>query len=535
MLYGHAGKKAAAIWHVAILVALVGVSACSGSGSRDDDSGGGNGGSGKGTPPSATLSPVGELGLTQPLTLSFTEAMDPDSVTLDGSLAVAVNREWQSGDEPNDTLVITPVTSWTSGTQTLRIDGNDTDGDVLATINANYDVHAVIGNFAPAVLVIGQSDFAGGSVNQGGSPGANTLDSPVGGAALAGDGSQLFISDTGSSRVLGYNGVPVTNNANANFVIGQPDFTSTTPATTAAQLRTPQSVSTSGGVLVVTDTQSHRVVLHAGVPANGPANATVVVGQADMQSSEVACDATSLNTPEAHFVTPDGKLIVADSANNRVLIWNALPTVNAQPPDLVLGQGDFVHCTANDDDQDATPSPDWPPHAHTMRYPTGIWSDGERLLVADSGNHRVLIWNSFPGANFAAADHVIGQNSFRRMAPNDDDQDGQTDADGTASARVFSFPFGVWSSGGQIFVADRDNNRVLVWNTVPTRFFTPADAVIGQANFEHNAANDIDQDGTGDGSPSRSTLNAPTGVRLDGNRLMITDGGNSRVLIFETE
>ncbi|MEO7523220.1 MAG: hypothetical protein ABIT58_03960 [Ferruginibacter sp.] len=34
--------------------------------------------------------------------------------------------------------------------------------------------------------------------------------------------------------------------------------------------------------------------------------------------------------------------------------------------------------------------------AATLLYPSGVWSDGIKLIVADAWNHRVLIWNSFP-------------------------------------------------------------------------------------------------------------------------------------------
>ena len=38
----------------------------------------------------------------------------------------------------------------------------------------------------------------------------------------------------------------------------------------------------------------------------------------------------------------------------------------------------------------------------TMYAPRGVWLDDERLMVCDSGNHRVLIWNSIPTEDQAA-------------------------------------------------------------------------------------------------------------------------------------
>ncbi|HEX6929459.1 MAG TPA: hypothetical protein VF267_09425, partial [Gammaproteobacteria bacterium] len=496
---------------------------------------GGGGGGGGGDVPTAAVSPQGDLGTREAVIVSFSESMDPASLQLGGSMADVAATEWSAAESKNDTVTIVPSASWESGMQTLTVDGESSDAKALDTVEVEFRVRAEFSDFQPAAVVIGQADFSGGTANQGGSVDANTLDNPVGAAGFAVDENTLFISDTGSSRVLGFSTVPADSNANADFVIGQADFTADVAETGAGSLRMPQTVTATNGRLVVADTDSHRVLIYNAIPASGPVDADVVVGQTAMTARDTACNATSLNTPESHFVTPDGKLIVADSGNNRVLIWNELPTANASPPDLVLGQDDFVHCTANDDDQDATPSPDWPPHSYTLSYPTGIWSDGERLLVADSGNHRVLIWNEFPTENFAPADRLLGQNSFRTMAANDDDQDGVTDPDGTASQHVFDFPFGVWSDGMQIFVADRNNNRVLVWDEYPERFFEAAAIVLGQENFQNNAANDADQDGTPDAGPSQTTMNQPTGIRLIGDRVVVTDTGNSRVLIFDAE
>ena len=65
---------------------------------------------------------------------------------------------------------------------------------------------------------------------------------------------------------------------------------------------------------------------------------------------------------------------------------------------MVLGQNSFTNCIANDDDQDG--ADDGVPTARTLASPTGVWSDGTRLVVADKSNNRVLIWNSFPTTNF---------------------------------------------------------------------------------------------------------------------------------------
>ena len=74
-------------------------------------------------------------------------------------------------------------------------------------------------NFQPAAQVLGQPDLVSAKANQGGMPAANTLSSPS-----VAEPNGLFIVDSANHRVLGFQAMPTTNNANADFVLGQVDF-----------------------------------------------------------------------------------------------------------------------------------------------------------------------------------------------------------------------------------------------------------------------------------------------------------------------
>lgn len=222
------------------------------------------------------------------------------------------------------------------------------------------------------------------------------------------------------------------------------------------------------------------------------------------------------------------KLIVSDSHNNRLLIWNTIPTSNGAPADVVLGQGSFTSNMNNDNDQDGIP--DLYPSDRTLNYPAGVWSDGTKLVVCDRDNHRVLIWNKFPTTNFAAAEVLLGQSSFSLNAANDDNQDGIQDE--AASARTFNSPYYVTSNGTQLFIADSSNNRVLMWDSIPTSRFAAAGKVLGQSSFTATAANDDNQDGTQDATPKARTLSSPSGLSIFGQKLFVSDHNNSRFLIF---
>jgi len=151
-------------------------------------------------------------------------------------------------------------------------------------------------------------------------------------------------------------------------------------------------------------------------------------------------------------IATDGqRLFLADTFNNRVLIWNTLPTGNV-PPDLVLGQKDF---TSNDPglgrDQ--------------LNWPFGVATDGTHLVVTDVNNARVLIWNTIPTQNGEPADIVLEGGG----APWSSSQ--ASDLPGAA--------WGVWTNGEKLVVSNTwAGGSVLIWDTFPTRDNQPADIVL---------------------------------------------------------
>ncbi|MDH5327193.1 MAG: hypothetical protein OEZ68_19525 [Gammaproteobacteria bacterium] len=382
-------------------------------------------------------------------------------------------------------------------------------------------------NFQAASVVIGQANFTDNAGNQGGTVDANTTSTNEGNPGVA--NGILYLPDTINHRLLGFNTIPTMNDENADFALGQTDLISNNSGTSATEFDNPMTVAFDGGKMFMAEYNNNRVLIWNTIPTAGNIPADVVVGHADLTTSFTGpCENTSLDTPEGMWAV-NGKLIVADTSGNRVLIWNSIPTTNNVQADIVLGQNSFTMCQSNDDNQDGIA--DSTPSARTLRSPRAVWSDGQRLAVVDFFNNRVLIWNSFPTASFTPADVVLGQSDFTHSTANDDNQDDAIDS--TPSARTLGGPrTGVYSNGQQLFVADTDNNRVLIWNSFPTANFTPADVVLGQGDFTHKTRNDLDQDGTEDGQASAQTLNGPSGISQSGNQLIVADGNNNRYLIF---
>src|SRR5262249_34017993 len=70
--------------------------------------------------------------------------------------------------------------------------------------------------------------------------------------------------------------------------------------------------------------------------------ADVVLGQPVSTPTGITLTEGGLRPPTA--VASDGRVIaVADTDNNRVLIWSRIPTPNGVPADVVVGQPDFTH------------------------------------------------------------------------------------------------------------------------------------------------------------------------------------------------
>jgi len=337
----------------------------------------------------------------------------------------------------------------------------------------------------------------------------------------------------------------------ARLVIGQTTFTAQQPGASDTLLGGVGGVAFANGTLFVADANrtgltpiNNRVLLFPTQSFPGPLDpiqpyiarcgtcvgkASTVLGQTDFTSVDFHITQSGFRLPTA--VATDGKILaVADTANNRVMIWKSIPTVNGQPADLELGQPDFTTVL-----QGAQVVVD----NKSFRGPQGVWIQNGKLFVADTQNHRVLIWNSIPTTNRQPADVVLGQANFN-VAVQPDLTKGATDA----HANTLLNPVSVTSDGTRLYVADLGNNRVMIWNSIPTTNQKAADVVVGQKDFDTAISNDAaglcpsnGTDSTGAATyPARcgKTMDFPRFALSDGKRLFIADGGNDRVLIYNT-
>lgn len=409
-------------------------------------------------------------------------------------------------DQTSFSAEVTLGDRWQSITVTAT-DAGGFPGTAFATVDYPF---VALTTFAPAQLVLGQPDFV---TRPDRAVDASSIPYPYGFGAWH-DGV-LYWPSSDHNRVLGWRGFPARANEPADFALGQPDLATSTIGSGAAGMDFPQSVVVADGKLFVLDWGGSRVLVWNTPPTTTGVAADYVIGQASLDATATGCTQALTNYPDDFFVA-GGRVFVSDRENHRLLIWNTIPTASGVPPDVVLGQGDFTHCTANDDDQDGVT--DAAPSARTLRDPIGVWSDGTRLALVDQSNHRVLVWNTVPTASFTPADVVLGQPDFTSATP------------GTAADALRS-PSEVTSNGNQFVIGDGGNHRVLIWDQLPAPG-TPPDVVLGQSDASHGAPNDDDQDGTEDATCSARTLRGFVSPHFTDRALIVSDIDNSRALVF---
>jgi uncharacterized protein (TIGR03437 family) len=133
-------------------------------------------------------------------------------------------------------------------------------------------------------------------------------------------------------------------------------------------------------------------------------------------------------------------LVAADAVNHRVLIWRSTTpnpgAIGVKLPDVLLNVAD----------------------------PVSVAYDGRRLFVGDAAQHRVLIWNGLPNSDDQPADAVLGK----------------TEASNVDAAAIGT-PAALISDGTNLFVADPDNRRILVF--APGDLALAEDAIVNSASL----------------------------------------------------
>ena len=129
-----------------------------------------------------------------------------------------------------------------------------------------------------------------------------------------------------------------------------------------------------------------------------------MIGQSSLTSSTWSCSASGMKGPWG-LLSTDGNLFVCDRPNNRVLLFNSIPTASGAKADVVIGQPNMTTGSSGSG-------------AAGLNTTKSVSSYLGKLYVADTGNNRILIFNSIPSSNGASADQVFGQSDFTGVGAN---------------------------------------------------------------------------------------------------------------------
>ncbi|MCW2973688.1 MAG: Transcriptional regulator, partial [Thermoleophilia bacterium] len=373
-------------------------------------------------------------------------------------------------------------------------------------------------NGQAANYAIGQPDLTTFVTSRGCN--ATDLSGPIGVAVTTTPVERLAITVQNQNRVVtidNWSGTAANQHAFTS-VIGQTSLVSgcsgnrgaTAVGGSAADnsLRDPNDAAfDSAGRLWVADTNNNRVLRFPSMAAGSSADLVLGQSGANALRSSVPNGDVSGNTFFHSYsyveengrvaVAPNGALALADPNDDSIRIWNSAPTATNQAYDVRWGQRnryDSGYQTSNSQRGSATTGD-----------ATGVWTDGTRMLVADTNSNRVLVYTSMPASDSAPANYVLGHATF-------------TSTGSGSGLNQMIAPGGVTSDGTSIYVADTGNDRVLVFRNF---WATPANGKT--ADF---------QLGTAGGGTSATLLSAPAGVDVSQNRLVVADTGNHRIAVY---
>lgn len=381
-----------------------------------------------------------------------------------------------------------------------------------------------------ADLVLGQIDRFSNLPQGPGSGRSTGLNTPT---AVAVDGSgNIYVADTNNNRILRFPR-PMQQTSGAlqlpDMVIGQTSFNSRNAnaggigagtlslASSSSFVRTGLAFDSSGN-LWVADTRNNRVLRFPAAAlktgTNGP-KADLVVGQPDFTTTTAVTSRnskTGLVGPQGIGFDAAGRLLVTDGAS-RLLVYAPGISSNAAVAIRIAGVDSSTSSPATQ---------------IQMNNPFGVSASSAGVIVADTGNNRLMLFpavDNWPAENSQfspSATQVVGQTSYTTAMSNQ--------GNGDASAATLSAPIDVAVSSNELYVADLQNNRVLVFPISPSGVTANASRVIGQLDFPYFAPNLIE--GKEFNFSASNSSSAVLDLSATPPHLYVADTNNNRILGF---
>ena len=156
-------------------------------------------------------------------------------------------------------------------------------------------------------------------------------------------GSKCLLTDY-NHRVLIWNDITTYNQSSTvpDIILGQPDATTNTIRSVSANsFQNPEGVWSDGTKVIVGDSVRNRVLIWNTFPTINNQNADIVIGQPDFITSTSGLSNIKFNN--CQYVGSNGIfLAISDRGNTRILVWYSIPTATNTPADAVLGQTNFT-------------------------------------------------------------------------------------------------------------------------------------------------------------------------------------------------
>ncbi len=332
-----------------------------------------------------------------------------------------------------------------------------------------------------------------------------------------------------------------TTGQNADLMLSGVDFDNTGGP---YRYNHPTGIASDGTRFLLCDRFNNRILVWNTLPTQWNTPPDIVLGQQNFTSNNPGTSLSSLNWPGNVSVGSNGVVIVADTENDRLLIWRQFPTQNAQPASISISLPALT-----------------PPATNRFEWPWGVWTDGTRVAAVATQGAALLFWNTLPTADNQPPDYVIRLPQFG--TPRNISTDGATyffvgdhnaAATGNQPATYFwnSYPtqanqpydfyrsewikgtklpdgklvaggigsFYIWNTlprsaseppnltinsglyfngdgpdvvyaGGRLYVNNYNGNNVHVYNTLPTYTTQPPDFAIGSSSTTVNTLDSI--------------------------------------------
>jgi hypothetical protein len=227
---------------------------------------------------------------------------------------------------------------------------------------------------------------------------------------------RVYLPDSGWYKLFAMNSLPntaTTLNWDLSYTYYYDQSNNATPLMPAAVL-------VSGSQTLVLDMFASKILIWNSSEFNSKTDANLTLPRPLVEvGGGSSCSGSGFSPQARGMAVVEGNLVVADTGNDRVLIYKGVPSNSSDQPVYVLGQSSigsgavFDTCQTNNGTAVS---------GSGLNTPTDVSYDGTHLIVADSGNNRLLMWRwseiatglsaataGQPSSTVFAATKVIGQ------------------------------------------------------------------------------------------------------------------------------